>query len=134
MRKAYQYSGYPMDGKVIARDGYVLMEHDHVSDASNIFQRIRDAAMLMSERKTPRLLVDARYYHPMIDDTDRAMIADRVRSVFPPDVRIAVLLQEMATERRVRPIMETLAGAGIAVQGFRVLSEAETWLQTPGED
>jgi hypothetical protein len=122
-----------MTGKAIARPGYVLIVHDHVSRAENIFQRIKDAAALFEVGCPARVMVDARYYIALLDGADRAEIAARVRQSFPSDIRIAVVLRERSTAESVMPIIVMLRDAGLSIATFDNPRDAEFWLKEPIE-
>ena len=117
-----------MEGKAVWKNGYVLLEHDHVSEAENIFQRIRDTSALFESGAPPKLLVDSRFYRVMLSNTDQSDIAARVRNAFPENIQIAVLLKEASTADQVMPIIRRLNQAGVNIRTFSTVEQAEAWL------
>ncbi|WP_300528072.1 hypothetical protein [Maricaulis sp.] len=116
-----------MIGKAILRDGYVYVEHEHVSGVDDVLQRIEDAAVLFGTGAPHRLLVDARYFHRTWRPEQGTIIVDAVKHRFPADTRIAMLLPaELPAQSR--SVMGGLRAAGWAVGHFTHEREALAWL------
>ena len=120
-----------MIGRVTLQSGYVLLEHEHVSDLEQVLDRVSAAKAIFDDGAPQRLLVDARYYIPAWKPEDVPRIAAAVLDAFPPGLRIAVLIKEQSTLSAVRPIMERLVANGITLERFRVREEALAWLLSP---
>ncbi len=117
-----------MIGRVSIEQGYVLLEHEHVSDLDQVLQRIRAAKELFASGAPHRLLVDARYYIPTWSKEQAPIIAMSVLEAFPADLRIAVMVKEPSTLEAVKPIMERLVAKGIVLNRFSSREEALEWL------
>lgn len=120
-----------MIGQVTLQSGYVLLEHEHVSDLEQVLDRVSAAKAVFDDGAPHRLLVDARYYIPAWKSEDAPKIAAAVLDAFPPSLRIAVLIKEQSTLSAVRPIMERLVANGITLDRFRVYEDALAWLLSP---
>lgn len=120
-----------MIGRVTLQSGYVLLEHEHVSDLEQVLDRISAAKAIFDGGAPQRLLVDARYYIPAWKSEDVPKIAAAVLDAFPPSLKIAVLIKEQSTLSAVKPIMERLVATGITLDRFRVRDEALEWLLNP---
>ncbi|WP_300532302.1 hypothetical protein [Maricaulis sp.] len=122
-----------MIGRVTLYRGYVLLEHEHVSDFAEVLDRISAAKQLFDQGAPHRLLVDARYYIPVWKPEEAPRIAAAVLDAFPPTLRIAVLIKEQSTLVAVKPIMERLVVHGVTLNRFTSPDEAKTWLLNPDE-
>ena len=115
-------------GRTSLRNGYILVEHAHVSGVEEVIDRIDEAAALIAAGGPPRLLVDARHFLRNWRVDQSADIADAVRERLPEETRIAILMSREGLPRNGRPVTESLQADDRPVETFLHPGEALAWL------
>lgn len=121
-----------MRGRAILRDDHIVMEHEHVSDAKEVFARIEAVAGLAHSSGVHRLFVDTAFMHGVWTDEEVPDIIDLTSELFPPGVVIATIPPAPSSLDKVREIVRQLNCAGFPTRMFPSREEALDWLLSDG--
>ena len=117
-----------MKGQALLREGYILMEHEHVSDAEAVFARIEAVAKLAWTSGFRRLFVDTAFMHSIWRPDEVPDIIGLTQEMFPPGVVIATIPPAQDSLAMVQEIVRQLNAAGFPCRMFDTKREALDWL------